>query len=355
MTKEKIEKLVNDDGFTRLIAVVCVVLGVATVISGFFIYPVSGAGPILLRILLVFVGAGAGYFLHNALHELFHALFAAIFGSTVTEICFWGVKISKFKPKISLVYSSLHAGWTVFYVKKPEKAQTALTASLAGGLAGSLLSIILCVIFAVVIQNGYTFELFVSAAFPAFYMLLINFLPFTDNDGSLIFRADKDVYVKTLAAFETESRLFAGETLEKAFPLTIERLYGKRPTTYYDCLFMLSKGDLATAKLIADKLVKNPQTPDNEVIALLVERFFIACLEKDEQKVELLLPEVEGTFDENLSSCRAHAAYRLFKGEKEWAKVIATSFYALSENCPLKGLGATERQIFDKFIEPLLN
>lgn len=356
MTKERMEKLENDYAYTRLIAAVCIVLGVATEISGFFIYPASGAWAVLLRIFLVFVGAFIGYFLHNALHELLHALFASFSGSQVAAISFWGFKISKEKPKISSERSSLHAGWTVFYVKNPINAEKSLTIALVGGLVGSVLTIVLFAVLAVVIKNGCLLALFIAASFSAFYMLLINFLPFTEaNDGALLFKADKPSYVKTLVAFETESRLFNGEPLEKAFPLTAEKTYGKRPTTYYDCLYMLSKGDLPTARLIADKLLKNTELSDNEVIALLTERFFIACVEKDEEKVEALLPEVEPFFDENLASCRAHAAYRLFKGEKEWATLVSSSYKTLSENCPLKGLAASDKKVLDEFIAPSLN
>ena len=355
MTKEKMEKLLNDDALTRLVATFCLILCVALVIWSFFIYPTSGAVSVLVRIFLMFVGSFIGYFSHNIIHELFHALFAFLSGSFVTEVSFCGLKISKFKPKISFEYSSLHAGWTVFYAKNPLKVEKSLKFSLIGGLVGSLLTIALFVFLVIFIKSGYTFELFIGAASSSLYMLLINFLPFSNNDGSLLFKTSKESYIKTLATLEVESKLFIGETLEKSFPLSIKQLYGHCPATYYDCLYMLVQGDLSTAKLIVDKIIRDEKTSDSEMISALMESFFIACIEADKTKIDNLLTDVEQFFDKDLSSTRAHIAYRLFTGENEWARLIASSYSVLSQNCRLKGLALTDKKVFDKFITPSLN
>ena len=93
-----------------------------------------------------------------------------------------------------------------------------------------------------------------------------------------------------------------------------------------------------------------PYNGDNEVIALLFEKFFIACVTGDEAVVDGLKDDflyAEGT---SPSALRAHAAYRRVTGENEWADSLEKSFFTSLDDSELPGYAASEREIYRRYL-----
>ena len=341
--------------FSLIVFCISVALLVCLYFAAIILYSVTGLN-ILYSVLFTIAGAVAFYLIHNIIHESFHALFAVLSGGKVTAISFCMFKIDFLRKKVFFKPSAVYAGWTSFLSKKPQNAEKVLKSSLAGGFVGSCLSLIIAALLGLFLRNPFSFAFFVSGGIPAcLYMLVVNFVPLVDgNDGSLLFVGGESI-AAAAEKIETESNLYLGKPLAEIFPLTLEKKYGKRYPTIYDAWYFLSLKDVGTAKAVLNGLIKN--NSDNEVIAPLTERFFIACIENDEKKVNELKEKVECFFDdsEELFALRAHAAYRLFTGEKEWNKAIEKTYRRVSSDYPISGLKKTDNAIFNEYLSDLLS
>ena len=335
--------------FSLIVFTVALVLFACLCAVGIIVNSVTGWG-VLAAIGYAAAGVAAFYLLHNLLHESFHALFALISGGKITTLSFWCVEFDFLSKKICFKPSSVYAGWTSFLCKKPQNAEKTLNFSLAGGLLGSVLSLFVAFLLGFVTKNGvFSSEFFFAGGLSVcIYMLSVNFIPLVDgNDGSLLF-VKGSAFVAAAERIETESNLYLGKTLARTFPLTLEKKYGKRPASVYDAWYFLSLKDEGTAKAVLNNLIEN--SGDNEVIAPLTERFFIACVEKDGAKIAAYKERVVDSFNDELFSLRAHAAYRLFTGEREWAKALCETYRRIARTYPLKGLAETDAAIFEAYL-----
>lgn len=337
--------------FSLIVFCIGVAIFACLCMVGIKVYAVDGTN-ILLSIVFALAGIVAFYVIHNLLHEFFHALFAVVAGGKITALSFCGFEFDLLNKKVSFRPLSVYAGWTSFLSKKPQNAEKVLKVSLAGGFIGSWLSLFLAVLFGfLVFKDAFAFSFFIAGGLSVcYYMFVINFIPaISGNDGSLLFLKGRP-FVAAAEKIEIESNLYLGKPLSEIFPLTLEKKYGKRYPSIYDILYFLSLKDTGTARAALNNLLSN--NADNEVIALLTERFFIACIENDEKKVDELKEAVVYTFDDcnELFSLRAHIAYRLFTGETEWAAALEKTYLRVSLSCPLSGLKKTDNAIFDAYL-----
>lgn len=308
----------------------------------------DNGGAFLFAALFAVIGCVCFYVLHNLLHELFHALFALAFGGRITETSFCGFTFKSSAPVVSFAYSSLYGGWTSFYCKDFRTAERTLVASLVGGLVGTLFCLIIALFGGFLIKNAYVSLMMKEGSVVAFYMLAINFLPLKEDcDGTLLFLRGES-FVAAAGRLEFESKLYAGSSAGEAYPLFVEEKYGRSISFVGSALAWLEEGNAEKAEETLNALLETVDGAEKVVVER--EAFFVACLNGDGKSAERLLSLVD--FDgADPSSVRVHAAYRLYTGEKEWAKTIASSFGRALQREKIKGLAKTESAIFESLLK----
>lgn len=302
-------------------------------------------------------GLIAGYLVHNVLHELGHALFARLSGARVFEIAFWGLRLSK--GKIRFEKSSAYAGWTSFVPLSPQNTVKATSFSLIGGFVGSLaVLIIIFVGFFVtdVYLDYYVALIWVGALISTIYMIAVNFLSSAPGtDGRMLGvggRTMPNDYLSKLVTLEYQSHLLNGRSLNDVESLTFDCGIENRNVTHEDVLLCLERCETERAKELIERALKQEELADNEHIALLLEWFFICCIENNTENVKGLLPQIEGLLLMPTSEpliLRCAVFYRRLNGETAWAEALEKTYFKACENYPLPGLGKTERMIFFKY------
>jgi len=354
------EKQIHSHGGTpvaRFIAEIMLIAADIAALVYFFIAgldstPFEGAANVFICLGLTVAALAVWYFVHNVLHESFHLIFAKIKGAKILEFGVIGLLIytEGDRKKFSLNLRSAYAGWVSFVCDDPEKSKPTLIISLVGGLVGTLLTAAVILAVYLSTRNYITYYLVFMGLFTVAYMIIVNYLVGTyTSDGAMLF--SKKLGGKHLERsadnLRTESYLYRGFSLAE-----IPTAKGVEGAGYYDALACLERGDVEGAKRIIETGL-DEKNIDNEVIALLFEKMFIACIQKDDKTIEQL-KYVFTDYDERAAyAYRAQIAYRLYTGETEWAKTIEKTYSRQLEKLPLSGLIKTERNIYKTFVRPL--
>ena len=333
-------------------AAIIVALAVAVFINGLYQSHVISVSSVLTAIALTADGIAIWYAVHNVLHELFHMLFAAFFGAKILEFGAIGLLIytEGTKKKVKFNLKTAYAGTVGFVVKRPEKAGETLVYSLLGGLVGTVFTFAVIVIIFSLFSNFYTYFLVLMGAFVVLYMFVINYAcDFPSTDGSMLFMTENGsgYLYKNIKNLTVESHMYLGKRLTD-IP---EWFTGGEAVSYYDVLYFMETGDTRAAVLAANRVVEDDKSSDNEVIAALFELFFIDCVLKNDKEVDYYRARFVDLCDDSVPALRAQAAYRLYTGEKDWAKLVAKSYLTALESLPVRGLELTERDIFARYIE----
>lgn len=335
--------------------VAAVALTVVGVVVGIQYYLETGAENVFLVPLFTVLSFVFWYLVHNLVHELFHALFCKFAHGRVVAIAFWGFEISFLKGTKRLKFSpkSAYAGYTEFVCKRPNEAHITLYISLFGGLIGSWLVVAGQALW-FFLSNSFLMTYFVIMGLvPVFYMIYLNFFcDMRDSDGRLMFgKNGKKEFAAAALRLETEAYLFEGKTLAEARPVYMKKTFEEMKIMIgYDYLCCLELKKLDLAKQVLSNL-KNAKYADNEVIDPLSERFFIACVEKDDGYIEQNLEKISYVFDEtDINSIRVHCAYRKYQGDEKWAELLSQSYFKACADIPITGLKESYRAIGERWL-----
>ena len=328
-------------------------LAVALFINGLFLSPLNGFVNVLAALGLTAAGLAVWYLIHNVLHEVMHALFAVLAGGKILEFAAAGVYVytEGDKKKVKFNFTSSYAGWVSFVPKDPEKTSAILLTSLLGGLVGTVLTFGVIVLLFALTQSYYTYYLVLMGAFSVLYMFIVNYAcGFVGTDGPMLFMTEsgKEHFYRAAEILQTESYLFNGYPLSEIIPSDEDE--DERFYCTYDVERALENGDLSEAKDIIEKIEADEKTGDNELIGAFIEKFFIACIEKNDKFVTDRNQKFLSLDDGSSVFLRAHIAYRRYTGEKDWAKLIEKNYFALLDRLPLKGFAKTEKAIYERYL-----
>ena len=323
---------------------------VASFILGLDLSPFSGALKYSLSVLLSAAGLAIGFLLHSLCHETGHAIGAKSRGAKLTFLSIGAldVDLTQKTPKLSFNFKSVYAGGTSFVCNSPIAAPKTLKSSLAGGFIGSLVCLAVCAV-GLAFANYYLYYLLFFGSFSALYMLCVNFITADRTyDGAAIGNITE--FSSRAALLYIESNLYLGISLSETDFCALNDLCPDRYDNYYDLLRALETGDVLAAKDIADKLISDPETADNEYIAALFEKFFIAAVQNDGDYIDQNFDEFSGYADDSLPYLRALAAYLARKGEYEWGAKVAASYLKTLDCEPVKGYKKTERNVWNLYL-----
>ena len=312
----------------------------------------DGAAAIPEALALTFIALLSWYLVHNVLHEAGHAVAAKINGAKILEFSVFFLDFYRVgnKTKFKISVKSAYAGWVSFVCADPDSSEKTLRSSLIGGLIGTLATFVIIGVTFAIFRTFTAYYLVVMGAFSVAYMAVINYVcRFYGTDGALLFdeKGRSAAFKRSARILKAESAMYLGRRLS-------EVVGGSVPETeliYYDLLAELSNGRTAVAEDVANSLEKMQNMSDNELIAVLFEKFFIACILNDEEKIARLKDDflyAEGSLP---AALRAHAKYRYLTGETEWAKSLEKSYLRSLEDLPLSGYVLTERAVYERYFD----
>ncbi len=340
---------------TIIISFLCPFLAIFFTYSAIKIYPSSDYKEYLFPILFSIIGLIGGYLVHNAVHELGHAIFAKKAKAKVFEVACCGFVFSK--KKVKFKPSSAYAGWTKFVPQKPEDALNVLLTSLYGGFLGSLICLFIGILLMVFMGRSWlTLSLVCSAQMVFIYMTVINFSTGADGTDGKLFASSKDesdnYFVSKIYLLEAQSKMYAGLRAKELGEFYFQSLFEEKSATYIDLLIALENGDKTLAKDLIDQMENNGEMDDNELIATLSEKLFLACVEKEETKAYNIYEQICAIVDEpdgDLTLMRASYAYKTLTGEVDWAKALRVTFAKACAAHDLSGFGKTQLEILNLY------
>ncbi len=314
-------------------------------------------------ILFSLLGLVVTLVLASLIHELGHAIIGKVLGLSVSKITVLfftvsfenGIKISFNKP--------VNFGETVLEPNKQENYSKKIVASALGGIIASLIYLVIgmfIVAFAksmpVVLIFGITYHL--SA-----YVLLVNLIPFSEeNDGFLLF----NYYLKGEEerkiidnALNATAQIMSGvqpKDLDSRFLTEFEVKVGYYSSLikYYRYLAFLWRDEERSFKELFElsDLDKISYSLYEDVYK---ELFYSSILLKDDNFVKNNKDVVIGYLEKEQSPIdyRVHATYRIYNGEKDWAKLIIDSGIKNLEKSKKYGNASYEIDLLTRLKESL--
>ena len=268
--------------------------------------------------------------------------------------------VSKSKNGLKLGFdkSSKELGETILNPKGTDKVLQKYVLSACGGLGATLLIMVaqvliclLCNSLLVYCSLGITFPLTV-------YFFMINFLPvFENNDGYLIYKylsgGEERVIIDNY--FKAVSSLYSGVEpcdLDSSLLVRYDGINGYSVNIRYLRYLAYVKSDeeraLKELREISD--LSEISSLNDEIFE---ELFFNALLLNDKKFIKLHEAEAVAVFENAVrpQTYRVHASYRIWSGEKDWAKLILKSGIEFCKSYAVKGIAKSE----EKYMKILLN
>lgn len=310
----------------------------------------------LLSGLIALLGVVFGYVLHTVLHELGHLL--AVMGGGVKVIKFGVLFLSvvwtgeKYECRFS--FKNRTAGEFVFVAKNPDNAGFFVFRSVLGAMVASFLTLFITILLIKFIDTYVAYCLLGGMASCIIYLVLLNFLSFMPTTDGLLVYANDFVVNDVFAVCSVESYLYKGVRLAN-MPNDLFEKTESGVNLFYSALKKLYEGDLACAKELFVRLENMWSiSADNRLIAVRLQLFYIAIMQHDVDYVAKNENDVLDCLDNFLSPCalRVAIAFRLFKGDVEWAKILSQTFDKMQFGLEL-GLLSDEKQIIDKLCKTM--
>ena len=327
-------------------------LAIFVFVNGLFSSPYKGVANVFIALGFTVAATVIWYLVHNLLHEGFHCLFALLAGAKILEFGAIGVLIytKGRKRKIKFDLRSGYAGRVGFVCNNPKIVPKTLFVALVGGLFGTVLTFAIIILIYALNKSYFTYYLVLMGIFVVLYMFIVNYacdFPFTD--GSMLFMTarGKKEFTRAVKMIIIEGMLYNGYTVFASIP----RNDTYDMVTYYDVLFALEQGDIKSAKTLIAQLEEDEKAGDNEVIAAFMERFFIACIEKDKDYISNNKQRFDDVSGGDAQALRVQIAYRNFTGESDWADLLKKSFEKALNQTPLKGLSITQMLLMEKYVK----
>ncbi len=324
----KINKGVLKTAVSIILTVFILAVYVFLCVTAFKFYNVSS----VLLVALLLLGAVLSLFIHSLIHELGHLVFGLTAGLYLEKIrvLIFELEIKNGTFKFKIKKPSFYFGYTSMLPKNDDNYGEKLTVSSLGGLVFSFVFTLLNVFIAIKFAtNAYVFSLFGIYYVIGFYVFIINFLPLVyNNDGALIY--DYLTSKQNGFNFKTAYQILA-KTSKGVKPCDLgENLLVfsgndrySQIIQYHKYLSLLATNFDEAEKQLNSLLSKN--IIDDEIyFAVKKEALFIACVKGDSNYANLNGEHVVDLLgqDDCAENYRIHAVYRIFTGEKDWAKLI---------------------------------
>lgn len=284
------------------------------------------------------LGLVINYFLGVFFHETGHLIFAKHNKMVAIKINFGVLSIdyrSSKKIKVFTLFGE-NAGESNFVPSESFTEKTAKQVAF-GGIMFNLVYCIIALVLGLVVYSPVTFCLFAIGSLSAWYLFLINVLPFDKtSDGAMVF--SKNGYARAVATIcEIQRQILMGETL--SFPDHVKT--STEPLDVYCDFLRIVQTDANDALKRIGVLQNNFDLTAQEYELIFPETLFNACIGgflSEELKLRS-----ENFYSQNaktLAELRAHYAYRVVLGETAWANAILSEY-----NNQLKNANSFEKQI----------
>ncbi len=306
-------------------------------------------------LLFAFLGVIITFILAPLFHELGHLIFGLFSGLKLVSFTLYFIKL-KFYKKFAISFVKPYAfGETVFLPKNPEKYPEKLKNTTLGGLLFSVVYMLAGMLVAFLSTNFYCALMFGLSYHISAYILLVNALPFkSDSDGALLlsFSNKNGVYEEMLTnVLSAHAEIMCGTE-----PKDVSARYLTEFHVSYDYYSVLLKYFRYIAFLWRDEesafkelfdVSDLDKIPDSLYETIYKEIFFASIVRGDKAFIKANEEVVIGYLDndDSPSNYRIHAAYRQYKGDSDWAKLIIES--------GLKALG--DDNGFEKYEKRLLS
>ncbi len=304
-------------------------------------------------LLYSFLGIALTLFLAPLAHELGHLTVGLFCGFRVVSFTFLFIKFQFYKKfKISLV-KPYAFGETALMPKTSNDYPKRLRATTMGGVIFSVAYMLLGMMVVFLSTDLRLVLLFGISYHISTYVLLLNVLPFkSDSDGVILFSYSLKggVYLEMMNnVLSAEAEVMCGvEPKDLSAKLLTEFQvsydYYSVMLKYLRYIAFLWRDEESAFKELFD-ISDLDQIPESLYETVYKELFFASVVRGDEAFVkaheEIVVGYLEG--DDSPSNYRIHAAYRAYRGDGEWAKIIISS--GLKEISPITGLDKYELRL----------
>ncbi len=286
-------------------------------------------------LLYSFLGLVITAFLAPLCHELGHIVVGLCCGFRLVSFTIGFLRFS-FDKKLKISLVGFHEfGETVMLPKTPKNYPEKLRATTIAGLLVSVIYMLVGMGIVFLSKNFYVVLLFGISYHLSAYVLLVNALPFReDNDGSLLisYYVKGGVYSELVENVQNvEAEIMCGvEPKDVSSHLLMEFApsydYYSVLLKYYRYIAFLWRDEESAFKELF-QISDLDKLPDSLYETVYKELFFASIIRGDTAFVLKHEDIVIGYLEkhESASDFRIHSAYRLFKGDNDWAKLIIES------------------------------
>ena len=315
----------------------------------------------LLTILLSALVGLIAVFLANAiLHETGHLIAGLLSGLEFYSIKFLFVVVTKENGELKLSFSKSlgELGFTTLIPKTDKGVFKKYVISACGGLGASLVLILIQVIICLASKSLIVYTA-IGITFPlTVYFFMVNMLPaFENNDGYLAYKyisgGEDSVIIGNY--FKAVAQLYSGvepSQLDSTLLVRYSGVGGYSANIRYLRYLAYVKNDEERA-LKELREISDLSEISNINDEIFEELFFSAILMDDKRFIKANEDQALAVFENPCrpQTYRIHASYRIWSGEKDWAKLILKSGISYCEKYPVKGISKSE----SKYMQILLN
>ncbi|MBQ3235149.1 MAG: hypothetical protein IJA97_03210 [Clostridia bacterium] len=342
MRKNKIKLLINIS-----LALACSALFILLLLS-----VINGYSDSVLKILIsAGVGLIAVYLLNSILHELGHLIVGLSCGLKFYSIKFLWFLVKVVNGRITFsLERAVELGSTVLSPNGTDKVLNKYVLSACGGLGATLALMIVQVAVCLASKSliaysalGITFPLTV-------YFFMVNLLPVFENcDGYLVYKYLSGGKERAIIEnyFKATALLFSGvepSDLDSTLLMRYDGVRGYSANIRYLRYLAYVKNDEERA-LKELREISDLSEISNLNDEIFEELFFSAILLNDKKFIKANEQSALAVFERPArpQTYRIHASYRIWSGEKDWAKLILSSGIKFCDDYAVKGIAKSEK------------
>ncbi len=344
----------------KILANICIIAICIAIFALLFLSVISGYKTSALKISISVVsGVVIVLILNSILHELGHAIIGSLCGLELYSIKFLFVEFTKDKGyyKLGLSKTQGELGFTVLNPKSTDKVAKKYVLSACGGLGGTFLLLLFQVLVCLLSESLVLYSAF-GVTFPlTVYFFMVNLLPIFERcDGYLVYKylsgGEEKLIIENY--FKATASLFNGvepSDLDSTLLVNYKGTEGYSANIRYLRYLAYVKNDEERA-LKELREISDLSEISNLNDEIFEEIFFSAVLMEDRKFIKANEASMVAVFEKpsRPQTYRIHACYRIWNGEKDWAKLILESGIKFCDDYPVLGIAKSEK----KYMEILL-
>lgn len=281
--------------------------------------------------LLSVIGLALNYVLSLFFHELGHLIFACASGARIERVNFGLFTASKIGQKFKVkffTFGGANAGESVFSYEG-ELTVGKLSTWAFGGILFSLVYLLVVFLVLLLVKNPAVFLLFGAGGCSAGYLAAVNILPLDKtSDGARAFNTRKSAeyysaWIAVHGFFRFASNTDEVGALKEAIVLPDN---GQPFAIYLKYLVGVAENKIERAtETLSPLFSKIGELTSDEFAIIFPEIVFAACVTRKVDFLngnEILIENFFSESDSSASVLRAHCAYRMLKGQLEWARAL---------------------------------